>query len=211
MEKIFWRGPIRPEAPGVDVSVGPVDIGDLICGYMALEHAYDGLIEEQSRMHRHFWNASSFSNPQSAGISLTRGPVECNAMSPLLPVLAGKESIGIRKFSELRGLISLSRHLIPEGHLSGRRRFINETTPEQLADFEQLETDIQALQCDLDTMEARILETAPVTAKDAVKKLKFVVCLLLDQRELELDHFAFIVEECASAIAAELTGCGNSP
>jgi hypothetical protein len=54
----------------------------------------------------------------------------------------------------------------------------------------------------LAAIEAAVLETPPASTVEAVAKLRFLSALLLTGGSLEIDYFAWLVDECAQAIQA---------
>ena len=179
---------------------------DLINGYMALEAACDELIEQQERQHRRAWadsrgvQESTLIEPGSRSVG-----VQVQAKQPCSFKPDAKSLFGLPLQHASRELISMSRRIVPEGHLARRLRFLHEISPGQLEELRRLELDIRGLREDLDRLEERILEQVPMTPHEAMKKMRFLVCLLLDQREIEVDYFAYIVDECITIIAASLT------
>lgn len=84
-------------------------------------------------------------------------------------------------------------------------QFIQGATEAELQELEELEVTIQLLQFQMHTVETEILDAVPDQAEDAIAKLKFVSCLLIDGCHLEVDSFAYMVKEAIETVDRNLS------
>jgi hypothetical protein len=107
-------------------------------------------------------------------------------------------------FGEFRHMHELARKVVPDGLPNASRRFMMKAQSPGLAEIEDLEETIRLCRCRMGIYEQDILNLAPASAQDAAVKLKFMASLMLDGGNLEVDFFAYLVEECAFVIAGQL-------
>ncbi len=108
-------------------------------------------------------------------------------------------------FDDFRHMHELARKVVPSGLPNAGRRFVMKAQSPSLTQIEDLEETIRLCRCRMAVYEQDILNLAPVSAQDAAVKLKFMASLMLDGGNLEVDFFAYLVEERAFVIAAQLT------
>lgn len=106
-------------------------------------------------------------------------------------------------FAEFRQMHALARKLVPVGLPNASRRFVTKAGAPGLVEIEDMEETIRQYRCRMSVIEQEILNLAPASVQDAAAKLTFMACLMLDGGNLEVDFFAYLVEECAFVIAAQ--------
>jgi hypothetical protein len=109
-------------------------------------------------------------------------------------------------FGEFRHMHDLARRVVPEGLPNASRRFVMKARSPGLVEIEDLEETIRLARCRMGILEQDILNLTPASAQDAAVKLKFMSSLMLDGGNLDVDFFAYLVEECAFVIASHLAG-----
>lgn len=112
--------------------------------------------------------------------------------------------IGEIAFGEFRRMHDLAQKVVPEGLPNASRRFMMQARSPDLVEIEDLEESIRLCRCRMGILEHDILNLTPASAQDAAVKLKFMSSLMLDGGNLDVDFFAYLVEECAFVIAGQL-------
>lgn len=74
----------------------------------------------------------------------------------------------------------------------------------QLERLEEHDVKISLLQYHLEMLERRILETRPQDSDNALKKMKFIASLIIDGHDLDVDYFAYLIQECAEVCEEQL-------
>jgi hypothetical protein len=105
-------------------------------------------------------------------------------------------------FGEFRQMHALARKVVPGGLPNASRRFVMKARAPGVVEIEELEETIRLCRGRMTAIEQDILNLAPASVEDATAKLKFMASLMLDGGNLEVDFFAYLVEECAFVIAA---------
>jgi hypothetical protein len=75
----------------------------------------------------------------------------------------------------------------------------------QASEIEECEAEVQILQFKMKEVEQRILDHVPSRPQEAIAKLRFIVGLLLDGGDFDVDYFAYQVDECACVLAASMS------
>jgi hypothetical protein len=107
-------------------------------------------------------------------------------------------------FSDFRRAMSL---LHRSGQADGpvaARRIAGNLSPRDTTRIEALEAAAARAADTLSGIEAEVLDTPPATLAEATAKLRFLSSLMLTGGSLEVDYFAWLVDECARIIDAGL-------
>ena len=99
----------------------------------------------------------------------------------------------------------LARKFCVPYRVSAGFNFVEGAMEAELEELETLDLRIRLLQYQMDQTEAEIIEMVPTSAAEAIAKLKFVSGLLINGCHLDVDHFAFIVQEAANQCSKDLS------
>lgn len=115
-------------------------------------------------------------------------------------------SISDMSFKEFKQLHRLAQSVVPGGLPKASRRFVVNACTPGFVEIEYFEETIKLYRYRMSIIEQDILDHVPVSAQEAVAKLNFISSLMLDGGNIEVDFFAYLVEECAFVIASKMTG-----
>ena len=115
-------------------------------------------------------------------------------------------SIRDMSFKEFKQLHRLAQSVVPGGLPKASRRFVVNACTPGFVEIEYFEETIKLYRYRMSIIEQDILDHVPVSAQEAVAKLNFISSLMLDGGNIEVDFFAYLVEECAFVIASKMTG-----
>jgi hypothetical protein len=115
-------------------------------------------------------------------------------------------SISDISFKDFKQLHRLAQAVVPGGLPKASRRFVMNACTPGFVEIEDLEETIKLYRYRMSIIEQEILDHVPGSAKEAVAKLNFMSSLMLDGGDIEVDFFAYLVEECAFVIASKMTG-----
>jgi hypothetical protein len=118
-------------------------------------------------------------------------------------------SISDIAFKDFKQLHRLAQSVVPSGLPKANRRFIVNACTPGFVEIEDLEEMIKLYRYRMSVIEQDILEKVPSSVAEAVAKLNFMSSLMLDGGNIEVDFFAYLVEECASVIASKMSGLGT--
>jgi len=107
-------------------------------------------------------------------------------------------------YTEFRQVAQLANKVLDQQMPMATKRFMHQASPEEIEEIEQLEVDITSLRQRMRDIEILILNQVPKNADEVAMKLKFLAALMLDGGEIELDYFAYIVEESAEILEESL-------
>ena len=113
-------------------------------------------------------------------------------------------SISDIPFKDFQQLHRLAQTVVPGGLLNASKRFVMNACSPNFVEIEDLEEMIKLYRYRLSIIEQAVLDFVPSSASEAVAKLKFMSSLMLDGGNLEVDFFAYLVEECALVIASKM-------
>ncbi|MBW7921573.1 MAG: hypothetical protein H3C51_05665 [Rubellimicrobium sp.] len=168
-------------------------IGDLIAEYTYVETLCEEAIARLEELTRKYYS-----------IKLCRSADEMVAVKSGEIIPRSEMSASDIPFKDFRHLYRLAEKLVPDGLPNANRRFTINACSLDFIEIDDLENTIMAHQSRMNLVEQEILDTPPLTPVAAVEKLKFMSVLMLDNHNLEVDYFAYLVEECAHVIAREL-------
>ncbi len=106
--------------------------------------------------------------------------------------------LSLADFRERRSLVAGAIHA---GLATSARDFVARLTARETRELQLIERRLARLQYRLQETEREILERRPATVEGAVAKLRFISACLIDSQDLDQDHFAYLVEECAEVLA----------
>lgn len=162
--------------------------------YKFVEKLCEEAIGRQDGLARSYYQHFARSRDQA------EDPVETRE-GDMLP--RARMSVSDLPFNDLRHLNRIAKNVVPNGLPGANRRFlINACTPE-LADIEVIEEEIKLLRYRMSVIEQEILDHTPRSSEEAVEKLKFISSIMLDGGSMEVDFFAYLVEECAFVLSEE--------
>jgi len=170
-------------------------IAELIKQYDYVEKMCEDAIEEQEKIARRFYAT------QHTGPSLESDPVEVKSGDMRSRASMSISDIAFKDFQQLH---RLAQAVVPKGLPNANRRFIMNACSPAFVEIEDLEEMIKLNRYRRSIIEQDILDQAPTSTAEAVIKLKFMSSLMLDGGSLEVDFFAYLVEECAFVIANEM-------
>ncbi len=172
-------------------------VGELLARYWRLEKTAAEIQDEidqtvQSVMRRIGEDIARAEN----GDELVEGTVADDSW-PKMPLVTPK----IRTRSEFQRRAAVARHFrLPQKVLTGSN-FVEGVRPDELDRLEALDLELAVTKMQLAGVEWEITERVPESKDEAVAKLRFISALLIDNGEIEVDHFAYLVRECADVMA----------
>ena len=107
-------------------------------------------------------------------------------------------------YDEYREVAQLANKVIKNQMPMATKRFMNQAGRQEVDRIEYLEVDISSLRQQMRDIEIQILNHTPKTAGEVAQKLKFMAALMLDGGEIEVDFFAYLVEEAADVLEVYL-------
>lgn len=113
-------------------------------------------------------------------------------------------SISDIAFKDFRQLHRLAQSVVPSGLPKASRRFVVNACTPGFVEIEDLEEMIKLYRFRMSVIEQDILDKVPSSVAEAVAKLNFMSSLMIDGGNIEVDFFAYLVEECASVIASKM-------
>ena len=173
-------------------TTGKPSIFELIDQFEYLDKLCEDAIVHQDNLAR-----KTYSVPD-ATLEPTREPVEIKTGDLVARAGLNVTDLGFRDFRKLR---NLAQTLVPAGLLSAKRRFLVNAFSPDISKITDLEDVIMIYRLQMGNLEHEILEYTPRNMSEAVAKLKFIAVLMLDGGDLEIDLFAYLVEECAFTIS----------
>jgi hypothetical protein len=183
-----WKGAdmaisvLPPLQPGpVDEGAVPQTVANLVALYDEIEQLCESAISRQEGLARQLY-----------------------AVRPDAPSACTAPAISDLDFDDFRHKHALAAKVVPGGLLNASRRFMMTAHAPCLVEIEDLEEAIRLLRCRMGVVEQDILNLTPGSALDAATKLKFMASLMLDGGNLDVDYFAYLVEECAFIVANQL-------
>ncbi|WP_273522925.1 hypothetical protein [Rhodosalinus sediminis] len=99
---------------------------------------------------------------------------------------------------------SLVRRFKLPASLLSKKMECDPSVDSQLERLEEQDVKISLFQYHLEVLERRILETQPQDSDNALKKMKFIASLIIDGHDLDVDYFAYLIQECAEACEEQL-------
>jgi hypothetical protein len=164
----------------------------LMSQYEYVEKLCEEAIERQEQFAR-----SNYKNLCATGTFAERFPEVIVAD----PVSASRTSVVDLPFADVRNLNRIARGIIPAGMPHANRRFLMNARQPEIAAIEEVEEEIKLLRFRMTRIEEQILDATPRSVEEAVEKLKFISSLMLDGGTIEIDLFAYLVEECAFVVS----------
>ncbi|WP_371060479.1 hypothetical protein [Rhodosalinus sp. 5P4] len=125
--------------------------------------------------------------------------------NPLLPECRGSKNQGvsIRKYnvdlSTARRRAELARRFRLPLNVFSRPLHAARTAPTvdpEVEELEDLDAKLSLWRYHLRSLEHQILELAPADIDSAMQKMKFVTELIIKGDELDVDYFAYLIQEC---------------
>lgn len=99
---------------------------------------------------------------------------------------------------------SLVRRFKLPASLLSKKMECDPSIDSQLERLEEQDMKISLFQYHLEVLERRILEIQPQDSDNALKKMKFIASLIIDGHDLDVDYFAYLIQECAEACEEQL-------
>ncbi len=140
----------------------------------------------------------------------TEGVIDPNNQSPASQMvftasgaLKSRKDLSFRdiSFQDFKVLALLAKKTVPPNFVNGVKRFVLNACSFEASEIEELEYEAQILQFKMKKIEQKILDHSPCHPQEVIAKMRYIVGLLLDGSDFEIDYFAYQVEECASALA----------
>lgn len=183
----------RPAAPVVLQHESP-NLLSLVSQYELVEKLCEEAIGRQEGLARRYYQHFARRKDRAEDLVETKDGV----MRPQAQVSVS--DLSFRDFQHLNGI---AQRVVPKGLPGANRRFlINACTPE-FVDIEDIEEEIQLLRYRMSVIEQEILDHAPRSSEEAIEKLKFISSIMIDGGSMEVDFFAYLVEECAFVLSGE--------
>jgi hypothetical protein len=169
-----------------------VSLADLIARFNHMEKLCEDALTELDEVARQFYSRS---------VSSSRDLVEIKSGE-----LEERNQISISDlaFDDFRHLSRLAQTVVPHGLPNASQRFVINGCSPEVEKIEYLEETVKIYRFRMSALEAQILEFIPSSTVEALTKLKFTASLMMNGGEIEIDYFAYLVDECASVIAATM-------
>ena len=187
--------PVETIAP--DAQAASQTIFSLIEQFDYVEKLCEEALTRQDELARQYYAA------QQGGMAMANDMVEVK--SGEMRVRADM-SISDISFKDFKQLHRLAQSVVPGGLPKASRRFVVNACTPGFVEIEYFEETIKLYRYRMSIIEQDILDHVPVSAQEAVAKLNFISSLMLDGGNIEVDFFAYLVEECAFVIASKMTG-----
>lgn len=149
------------------------------------------LIERQETLARDFFNARA-SGQHEASVTFSAPEGKSDSEDAL--------NFG---FADFRRRYTAASTFYTHGLPSAKRRFVTSAKSSEIKEIEIVEERILLERGNMNHLEQAIFECVPKSPHDALTKLKFLASLMLDGGDMEQDYFAYLVEECVSALESE--------
>jgi hypothetical protein len=160
--------------------------------YASLEEKCDTLIQEQDDIIRSVMRHV----PRSGDVGSAGGFYAAQPATEQ-PALVSTADM---PYEEFREVAKLANKVVQKHMPMATNRFMRQAGPTQIDAIENMEIDIGVVRQHMTNVEVQILDTVPKTTDDIAAKLKFMSMLMLDGNDMEVDYFAYLVEECAEVL-----------
>lgn len=189
MRHLSPRIQTRGESRGELELATPNSLSELIGSYRYFEEICDEAITRQDDLSRSVVQNLTKISSGPAG-PICSGHTETGASATRTP------------FAQIRSRGALLPKPISSTLPLTRKRFLYSEDVElkHIEQIEQIENEVRILQFHLRSIEENILDFVPGSRREAAQKLHFLAVLMLSGDELEVDHFAYLVDECADVI-----------
>jgi len=122
----------------------------------------------------------------------------------LTPALRPDLKASEMPFEEFHEVAGLANKVLQKQMPMATKRFMSQAGRLEIDQIEQLEAGISSLRQLMRDVELQILNHTPQSADEVAMKLKFMAALMLDGGEIEVDFFAYLVEESAEILEVVL-------
>jgi hypothetical protein len=160
--------------------------------YASLEEKCDALIQEQDDIIRSVMRHV----PRSSDAGSADGFYSAQPAAEH-PALVSTADMPYEEFHEVA---KLANKVVPKHMPMATNRFMRQAGSAQIDAIENLEIDIGVVRQHMTNVEVQILDTVPKSTDDIAAKLKFMSMLMLDGNDMEVEYFAYLVEECAEVL-----------
>lgn len=179
-------------------------ISALVSQYDVLERVCDETLECQEILTRDMYRRSSTPSGDEGVVNRACGADDVSTKSGTFKARSELSFQDI-SFQDFKEISALAKRLVPTNFVNGMRRFILNGCSFQASEIEECEAEVQILQFKMKEVEQRILDHVPSRPQEAIAKLRFIVGLLLDGGDFDVDYFAYQVDECACVLAASMS------
>lgn len=186
--------PVEPAAP--DAQAASQTIFSLIEQFDYVEKLCEETLARQDALARQYYMA------QQGNVALASDLVEVKTGGMRERADMSISDISFKDFKQLH---RLAQSVVPGGLPKASRRFVVNACTPGFVEIEDLEETIKLYRYRMSIIEQDILDHVPTSAREAVAKLNFMSSLMLDGGNIEIDFFAYLVEECAFVIASKMT------
>jgi len=175
----------------------PMNLRKAIQYFSEIESRCDDAIQEQDNLIRQITRR------------LPEDAIEAPGVDEYIPLTISKDVRTSLKgsdlpFDEFREVALLANKVIKNQMPMATKRFMSQAGRQEVDRIEDLEVDISSLRQQMRDVELQILNHTPRTAEEVARKLKFMTALMLDGGEIEVDFFAYLVEEAADVLEGDL-------
>jgi hypothetical protein len=179
-----------------DEQTAPQTISSLIEQFDYVEKLCEEALTRQDELARQYYAA------QQGSVALASDLVEVKTGDMRVRADMSISDISFKNFKQLH---RLAQSVVPGGLPKASRRFVVNACTPGFVEIEDLEEMIKLYRYRMSIIEQDILDHVPYSAQEAVAKLNFMSSLMLDGGNIEIDFFAYLVEECAFVIASKMT------
>ena len=109
-------------------------------------------------------------------------------------------------FHEFSQRVFVARRIRPTSAASAKRQLATSMSLKEVREIQKLDERIRSQRLEMGRLEQSILEMTPSDCVGAIKKLGFVARLMLDSVDLEVDYFAYQIEECVAFLELRCSG-----
>lgn len=104
------------------------------------------------------------------------------------------------RFKDFRYLVQQAQSIVPSGLPNTRRRFLTNASAHKFDDLETVDAEVKLLKYEMGILEQKIFDYTPCSTLEAAGKLRFIANILVEGGSVEVDYFAYLVDECAEVV-----------
>lgn len=167
-------------------------------------------LEEKARQLADRKRLATISYDCEAGYCLAESKVEKNSLIQEKSVSESR-AVVVRKYRldlpSVRYRVDLARRLRLPPNIFARpveNVVTAGTSDADLKELEELDARVSLWRYNLRSLEERILDLTPSDVDNAMQKIKFLTELIMNSDDLDIDYFAYLIEECVEVCDGEL-------
>lgn len=176
----------------------PMSLKSAISYFSDIEAKYDQAIQDQDVLIREI-------NQRIPRTNVSDGAQGLLVPMMLTPTARSEFHASDLPYDEFRKMAELANKVVKKQMPMATKRFMSQAGRYEIDQIEQLEANITILRQHMRNVELQIMNHTPRSGLDVALKLKFLAALMLDGGEVEMDYFAYLIEECAEILEDDVT------